>query len=110
MSCRILHSAADAIPVEPVDPAQVVDGQPAAGVVEFAVAGMDCGLWQHTAGISTDVEADEVFVVISGRARIEVEGGPTLDVGPGDVVHLEAGAKTSWTVAETLRKFWVVPG
>ena len=43
------------------------------------------GVWQHAAGVSTDVEVDEVFVVLSGRATIEVEDGPTLEVGPGDV-------------------------
>lgn len=107
MTCRILHSAADAITLRPLDPAQVLDGQPAAGVVEFSVTGIDCGLWEHTPGMSTDVEADEVFVVISGRARIEVQGGPVLEVGPGDVVQLEAGATTTWTVTETLRKLWV---
>ncbi len=109
MTCRILHSAADVVSVEPVDPQQIVDGQPAAGVVEFPVAGIACGLWEHTVGVSSDIEADEVFVVLSGRAQIRVDAGPTLDVGPGDVVALEAGARTIWVVTETLRKFWVTP-
>jgi uncharacterized cupin superfamily protein len=66
------------------------------------------GVWQHSTGVSTDVEADEVFVVLSGRATVEVADGPTLEVGPGDVGLLPAGARTTWTVHETLRKVYVV--
>jgi uncharacterized cupin superfamily protein len=31
-----------------------------------------------------------------------------LEIGPGDVVELEAGARTRWIVREHLRKFWLV--
>lgn len=71
------------------------------------------GVWQHGVGESTDVEADEVFVVLSGRATIEfddaesIDCGP-IDCGPGDVVMLPAGARTRWTVHETLRKIYVI--
>jgi len=58
--------------------------------------------------MSRDVEADEAFVVLTGRATIEVEGGPTLEVGPGDLGLLPAGARTTWTVHETLRKVYVI--
>ncbi|MFN8168934.1 MAG: cupin domain-containing protein [Candidatus Nanopelagicales bacterium] len=40
--------------------------------------------------------------------HIEVEGGPTLEVGPGDVGLYPAGTRTRWTVHETLRKVYVV--
>lgn len=69
--------------------------------------GLPCGLWEHPVGESTDVEVHEVFVVLAGRARIEVRGGEPLDIGPGDVVELEAGAQTRWIVTEHLRKFWI---
>ena len=55
-----------------------------------------------------DVEADELFVVVSGRATIEIEDGPTLEVGPGDVCVLEEGARTVWTIHETLRKAYQI--
>ena len=58
--------------------------------------------------MSTDLELDEVFVVLAGRATIEVEDGPTLEVGPGDVGLYPAGTRTRWTVHETLRKVYVV--
>jgi hypothetical protein len=66
-----------------------------------------CGLWEHAVGESTDVEVHEVFVVLSGRARIEIEGQADLEIGPGDVVELAAGARTRWHVSEQLRKFWI---
>jgi hypothetical protein len=65
------------------------------------------GIWQHSVGVSTDVETDELFVVLTGRATIRVDGGPTLEVAAGDVVVLPEGAHTTWTILETLRKVYV---
>jgi uncharacterized cupin superfamily protein len=92
----------------PLPAEQVRHGAPSTAVWEAPVADVACGLWEHTAGVSTDVEVHEVFVVLSGRARIEIEGQPDLEVGPGDVVELEEGARTVWHVSEPLRKFWVM--
>jgi uncharacterized cupin superfamily protein len=66
------------------------------------------GVWEITAGVVRDVEADELFVVVSGRATIEIEGGPTLEVGPGCVAVLPEGARTIWHIHETLRKVYQV--
>ena len=49
-----------------------------------------------------------MFVVVSGRATIEFEDGASIDVGPGDVCVLEEGARTVWTVHETLRKAYQI--
>ncbi|MET8246568.1 cupin domain-containing protein [Streptomyces sp. NPDC005202] len=66
------------------------------------------GIWQITPGVVTDTEADELLVVISGSATIEVEGGPTLRVGPGDMAVLSEGDRTRRTVHETLRKAYAI--
>jgi len=58
--------------------------------------------------VVTDVEVDEVFVVLSGRATIEFEEGRILEVGPGDVAVPPEGAATRWTVHETLRKVYQI--
>jgi uncharacterized cupin superfamily protein len=94
-----------------LDPAQVVSGDPrTAGLVLDEQAGaertVERGIWEITPGVVTDVEADEMFVVLSGRATIEIQDGPTLEVGPGDVAVLPEGAVTRWTVHETLRKVY----
>ena len=93
----------------PLDPAQVVAGDPEVRLLALHDADdLGIGVWQHGVGTSTDTEADEVFVVLSGRATVAVDGGPTLEIGPGDVGLLPAGARTTWTVHETLRKSYVV--
>lgn len=56
-----------------------------------------------------ELTRQEVFVVLSGRAALAVEGGATLELGPGSVVRLPEGASTVWTVTETLRKIYVTP-
>ena len=106
MNSLVVAGSDSAIPLEPLPPDQVRDGSPRAGVVQLGPA---CGLWEHTTGVSTDVEVEEYFVVLAGRARIEIAGQEPLDVGPGDVVHLESGARTTWHVTEPIRKFWFTP-
>ncbi|WP_082588392.1 cupin domain-containing protein [Terrabacter sp. Root181] len=89
---------------------EVLGGAPTAAVTTLAeVAGAEVGVWEMSPGTVTDVEADEVFVVLSGRAALAVEGGATLELGPGSVVRLPEGARTVWTVTETLRKIYVTP-
>ncbi|MEU9414246.1 cupin domain-containing protein [Streptomyces sp. NPDC048272] len=93
--------------VEELDPAQIVSGTPVVTgkVLWEAEDGLQIrGIWQITPGVVTDTEADELFVVVGGRATIEVEGGDTLEVGPGSACVLREGDKTTWTVHETLRK------
>ncbi|GAA2740106.1 cupin domain-containing protein [Terrabacter aerolatus] len=88
----------------------VLDGSPTASVTSLAhVAGAEVGVWEMTPGTVTDVEADEVFVVLSGRAALTVGGAEPLHLGQGSVVRLRAGERTTWTVTETLRKVYVTP-
>ncbi|MER5613490.1 cupin domain-containing protein [Streptomyces sp. NPDC002215] len=92
---------------EPLDPAQIVSGEPVVtGKVlwESPDGKQVRGIWQITPGVVTDTEANELFVVVSGRATVAVEGGETLEIGPGDACVLREGDRTTWTVHETLRK------
>jgi uncharacterized cupin superfamily protein len=109
MSCRVVRAASAPLTASPLDPAQVVAGDPVVGTLTVVAEGpFEVGVWEHTTGVSTDVESDEVFVVLSGRATVEVEDGPALELAPGDIGVLEAGARTTWRVHETLRKVYVV--
>ncbi|WP_159941018.1 MULTISPECIES: cupin domain-containing protein [unclassified Nocardiopsis] len=104
-----LHVADAALSPDPLDPAQIVAGDPvvtSAVLWESADGTQSRGVWQITPGVVTDTETDEMFVVLSGRATVEVEGGPTLEFGPGDVGLLREGDRTTWTVHETLRKVY----
>lgn len=69
---------------EPLDPAQIVSGDPVVtGKVlwESADGKQLRGIWQITPGMVTDTEANELFVVVSGRhdrgrGRRRHRGGP----------------------------------
>lgn len=99
-------------PLDPQPDHDVVTGDPVVSLLELEVSAdgrVERGVWQITPGVVRDVEADELFVVISGRATIEFEdGSPALEVGPGDAAVLPEGARTTWTVHETLRKVYQV--
>jgi uncharacterized cupin superfamily protein len=106
----VVHAATIDLDREPVPASQSVRGEPTTGTVtveEFD--GLEIGVWEMTPGVMTDVEANEMFVVLSGSATVEFgDGTPTLRIGPGDVVRLAAGAETVWTVTETLRKVYLI--
>jgi uncharacterized protein len=95
----------------PLDPETVLEGSPEVSelVLDTSPDGRVVrGVWEITPGVVRDVEADEVFVVISGRATVEVEGGPTLELEPGVVGVLRAGDRAVWRVHETLRKVFQI--
>ena len=68
---------------------------------------MEVGVWEHSVGVSTDVEVEEVFVVLSGRGTVTCDSGGRIDLAPGVVGLLPMGAQTTWTVTEPLRKVWI---
>ena len=88
-----------------LDPKQILTGRPTTSSLEL---GDGRGIWEITPGVVTDVESDEIFVVLSGSATIAVEGGATIEVSPGDVCLLSEGARTTWIVHETLRKVYQI--
>ncbi|QNA93636.1 MULTISPECIES: cupin domain-containing protein [unclassified Microbacterium] len=95
---------------EPLPADEVVDGAPMTAAHTLStLGGVEVGIWEMTPGTATDTEADEVFVVLSGRATIAFtsSGLPDLEVGPGSVVRLAEGMRTTWTVTETLRKVYI---
>jgi uncharacterized cupin superfamily protein len=48
----------------------------------------------------------ETFLILEGGARIEIAGGPTLDVGVGDMASLPKGAVTTWHVTAPFKEIW----
>lgn len=104
-----VHAATVDLRREPVPADQSVSGDPSTGtraLVDFD--GLEVGIWEMTPGVMTDVEVEELFIVLAGSATIEFADGTTaLTVGAGDVVRLAAGAETTWTVTDTLRKIYL---
>jgi uncharacterized cupin superfamily protein len=109
-SARLLCSdaVALALPDAPLDAGTVVAGTPRASSLALdGRQGLEVGVWQLTPGEVTDVEVDEVFVVLSGRASVAFEDGSALELTPGTVVRLCAGDRTVWRVTQTLRKLYL---
>ena len=100
-----VDARAAALEPDPLDADQVVAGDPrtSAFVLAPTAHGEESGVWRCTPGTFADVEVEETFVVIEGRATIAFDGA-RVDVGPGDVCVLAAGTETVWTVHETLLK------
>ena len=88
---------------------QTVAGEPTTAARTLTeIGGVEIGVWEMTPGTMSDVEAEEVFVVLSGSATVTfADDSPGLHLRTGDVVRLAAGARTVWTVTETLRKVYV---
>ena len=90
------------------------EGSPQTGSAELLdVSEASLGVWEMTVGGMFDTEVDEVFVVISGSARIALldeDGNESnvIEVEPGSICRLTAGMRTRWDVSHTLRKFYVV--
>jgi uncharacterized cupin superfamily protein len=91
---------------EPLGPVEGDSGLRIAYRSWAAEDGPEFGVWEAGPGFDTDVEHDEVFVVLSGTGRVEFEDGSTIDLQPGVVVRLAKGDRTSWTITERLRKLY----
>jgi uncharacterized protein len=108
----VTDAAAVEVALDDVAPEQVVSGAPQAGytALDESDAG-ELGVWEMTPGVATDVEADELFVVVGGRATVAFTEPalPSIELGPGSIIRLEAGMRTTWTVHETLRKVYLAP-
>lgn len=105
----VIHAAALKVDHQPVPAEQSLRGAPGTATVTLGLfGGLEVGIWEMTPGAMTDVEADEVFVVLTGSAAVEFDDGTaSLQIGPGDVVRLAAGTRTVWTVTDTLRKVYL---
>src|SRR5205823_7351194 len=83
---------------------------PAQMHVLCAADGVEAGLTrvdEADGPISWTPPVREVLLVVEGRARIEVEGGEVLDLGPGDMASLPGGVATTWTLTTPFRELWV---
>ncbi|MEV4127206.1 cupin domain-containing protein [Nocardia sp. NPDC049707] len=95
----------------PLPEDQVISGpEPTVGNLSLgALAGVSVGIWEIGPSVTRDVEADEMFVVLTGSATVSFEDGtPDLTLRPGTVARLASGQRTRWAVTETLRKIYVL--
>jgi uncharacterized protein len=58
--------------------------------------------------IRWSLPAKETFYVLEGSARIEIAGGPTLEVNAGDMATIPKGAETTWHLSTPFQDFYVL--
>ena len=97
------------IELEPVAAEQRLAGHPHTGSATLGeFGGTEIGVWEMTPGAMSDVEADEIFIVLFGAGSVEFdETGETVQLALGDVMRLRAGQRTVWTITQTLRKIYL---
>jgi uncharacterized protein len=109
MPLAVRVADAELTPYDP-EPDSVLAGNPVtSNVLLTSDDKVRYGIWQITPGTSVQVASAGMFVVLSGRATVAVDGGPTFDIGLGDVCIWDGGERTIWTVHETVRKVWCSP-
>jgi uncharacterized cupin superfamily protein len=88
----------------------VVEGNPTIGDAALgALGGVEVGVWEITTGVVDDTEVDELFVVLSGSARVEfLDEGRSVELRQGSIGRLRAGQRTRWHINEPLRKVYVL--
>lgn len=81
---------------------------PVRSAVVFTEGNQRHGIWEAEPGVHREYGGPETVVILQGRATVEGSSGTTVDVGPGDLVVVDAGEQTIWTVHEKIRKVFVV--
>ncbi len=49
----------------------------------------------------------QTVLVLEGGARVEIDGGPTLDLAAGDLFSLPAGTRATWHLTVAYRELWL---
>ncbi len=86
---------------------EAAEGLPTAQGVLGRLGDTEVGLWEAGPGTDTDVEVDEIFLVLSGRGTVTFADGGTVELRPGVLVRLHAGDQTTWEISERIRKLYL---
>nr|WP_245190325.1 cupin domain-containing protein [Leucobacter exalbidus] len=100
------------VALEAIAEDDIVSGEPQQGFTELgSIAGAEVGIWELRSGVVTDTEVDELFIVLSGEATIEIlsgdDAGREVTVRTGDTMRLVGGTRTKWTVGDHIRKVYI---
>lgn len=85
------------------------------GLQEITTFGdVEVGVWEMSQGSMRDVEASEIFVVLSGSGTLKILeshgfAAQEFKLHPGALVQLQSGMHTEWRITQTLRKIYLSP-
>jgi uncharacterized cupin superfamily protein len=69
------------------------------------------GLWTHGPGeIPYVFPGDETLHVLEGEVSIDVEGGESVTLKPGDIASFTKGQSSTWHITQPFKKFFVISG
>ena len=106
----------DPVFFSPIDEAEWEHDDETGGLVYLLRSdnAVQAGLWkpkavpgQNEYSVSVHLGWHETVLVLEGSGQLEVEGGPTLELSPGNMVSLPKGAHTRWVVTGDFKEFWV---
>ena len=77
-----------------------------------SVDGFDAGMSRFTGEAAEPVvytpPKRETLLVIEGTARVEITDGPTIELAPGVIASIPAGAETTWHITPPFKEFLVI--
>ena len=59
-----------------------------------------------TSDVEVALTEREFFLVLEGTARIEINGGPVIALGPGEMASIPKGAETRWSLTLPYKEMW----
>lgn len=70
------------------------------------------GLWRATPEQQTSIheavfEHNETILILKGRIRIEIVGGPTIELSEGGIASFVKGTTGRWTILEPVLEFFI---
>jgi len=72
---------------------------------------VQAGVWvaadQPGEGTPFEFPHHETVLVLEGEVEIEIEGGPTLRLRPGDMASFRKGVRSTWRPEPGFKEFWV---
>jgi uncharacterized cupin superfamily protein len=77
----------------------------------YSGGGFEAGLSrfsEDSESVTWTLPARETLLVLEGEARVEIAGGPTLDLKAGAMASLPKGAETTWHLTVPFKEFWVL--
>lgn len=67
------------------------------------------GLWRcEPMTFEYEFPGDEIFHIIEGTLKIDLEDGSSVTVNAGDIISFDKGVKSTWTIQSSFMKFFVI--
>ncbi len=67
------------------------------------------GLWRcEPMTFEYEFPGDEIFQVLQGKLLIEISDGENVALQEGDIVSFNKGIKSTWTIQNSFKKFFVI--